>query len=67
MFQGFKVTAFDINDAAVSDLVSAGANGVTSTAEAVRDADAVITMLPTNQHVLESYTGKDGILRYRLN
>jgi 3-hydroxyisobutyrate dehydrogenase-like beta-hydroxyacid dehydrogenase len=57
------LTAFDVNGAAVSSLVEAGANGATNAAEASEDADLIISMLPSNQHVLDCYTGEKGILR----
>ncbi|XP_012262382.1 3-hydroxyisobutyrate dehydrogenase, mitochondrial [Athalia rosae] len=60
--KGYKLTAFDVNAAAVSSLVEAGANGASNAAEASEDADMVISMLPSNQHVLECYTGENGIL-----
>lgn len=52
---GRKVAAFDLNAAAVAKVVGAGASGAASVAEAVKDADAVITMLPAGPHVRKVY------------
>lgn len=30
-------------------------------------ADFIITMLPADHHVMEAYTGPDGILKYIIN
>jgi 3-hydroxyisobutyrate dehydrogenase len=50
-----QVTAFDLSDAAVSGAVEKGAAAAASTAEAVKDAEIVITMLPAGKHVREVY------------
>jgi 3-hydroxyisobutyrate dehydrogenase len=50
-----QVTAFDLNDAAVGAAVEKGARKAASTAEAVKDAEIVITMLPAGKHVREVY------------
>ena len=52
---GHAVTAFDLSEAA---LAKAEANGCTrgaSAEEAVKDAEAVVTMLPAGKHVREVY------------
>jgi len=49
------VLAFDLSDAAVSAAVEKGAHKVASAAEAVKQAEIVITMLPAGKHVREVY------------
>lgn len=53
---------YDIQKNSVLELAKAGATGCNSVAETVDGADAVVTMLPANQHVLDTYTRKGGIL-----
>jgi 3-hydroxyisobutyrate dehydrogenase len=48
---GHDVHAFDLVAEAVQHAVEGGCTAAGSTAEAVRDADVVITMLPAAQHV----------------
>lgn len=52
---GRGIRAFDLSPEAVAVAVSAGASAALSVAEACRDADAVVTMLPAAQHVLSVY------------
>ena len=52
---GREVAAFDLSEAAVAKVVAAGAMGAKSVAEAVKDAEAVITMLPAGPHVRKVY------------
>lgn len=59
---GFHVSVFDLAPAAVAALVDAGATAATSVSSAVQNADAVITMLPANQHVQQLYLDQGGIL-----
>ncbi len=49
------VTAYDLSDGAVAKAVEAGAHRAKSTAEAVKDAEIVVTMLPAGRHVREVY------------
>jgi len=53
---GRQVAAFDLSKEALDKAVSQGCTAVGSVAEAVRDADAVITMLPAGPHVYKVYT-----------
>jgi len=55
---GRSVSAFDLSAAAVAKVVGAGATGAASVAEAVKDAEVVITMLPAGPHVRKVY-GED--------
>jgi len=48
---GHEVRAFDLVPEAVEKAVSQGCSAASSAAEAVKDADVVITMLPAAQHV----------------
>ena len=59
---GFHVSVFDLAPAAVASLVEAGATAAPSASAAVQAADAVITMLPANQHVLDLYLADGGVL-----
>jgi 3-hydroxyisobutyrate dehydrogenase len=59
-----KVVAFDLNSAAVDSLVSSGnAQRAGSPAEVAAASDLVVTMLPSNPHVLKVYLDpKTGML-----
>jgi 3-hydroxyisobutyrate dehydrogenase len=52
---GREVMAFDLSAAAVHKAAAAGCVGVGSVAEAVKGADAVVTMLPAGPHVRSVY------------
>ena len=52
---GREVHAFDLSQAAVDKAVAAGCRPAASVAEAVKDADIVITMLPAGAHVRAVY------------
>jgi 3-hydroxyisobutyrate dehydrogenase len=52
---GHEVSAFDLSKAAVDKAAAAGCSVAGSAAAAVKDADAVITMLPAGQHVRAVY------------
>jgi 3-hydroxyisobutyrate dehydrogenase len=58
---GHSVTGFDLVPAALEAAAAAGVTVAASGAEAVRDADIVITMLPAGRHVLSAYQGSDGV------
>jgi 3-hydroxyisobutyrate dehydrogenase len=49
------VTAFDLSEGAVAGAVEKGAHKAKSAAEAVKDAEIVVTMLPAGKHVREVY------------
>jgi 4-hydroxybutyrate dehydrogenase/sulfolactaldehyde 3-reductase len=57
---GHAVTAFDVNDEAVRKLADVGIAAARTAAEAARDAEIVITMLPNSQHVEAAAFGPDG-------
>src|SRR5690349_15311083 len=48
---GYEVRAFDLVPEALDKAATAGCSRASSTAEAVKDADVVITMLPAAKHV----------------
>ena len=52
---GHEVRAFDLSDAALAKAEAAGIARTGSAAEAVADAEAVVTMLPAGKHVREVY------------
>ncbi|MBI1262380.1 MAG: 3-hydroxyisobutyrate dehydrogenase [Rhizobiales bacterium] len=59
---GHKLKVFDLSEVAVAALVEAGATKAESAADAARDADAVVTMLPAGEHVRSIYLGDAGLL-----
>ncbi len=59
---GHAVRVFDLVPELVSKLVGEGASTGPSAAEACRDADVVITMLPAGKHVAGIYLGHEGLL-----
>ncbi len=50
-----RVAAYDLTPAAVAAAVEKGAHKAASAAEAVKDAEIVVTMLPAGRHVREVY------------
>ncbi len=52
---GHEVRAFDLSEEALAHAVERGCARAGSSEEAVKDADAVITMLPAGKHVAEVY------------
>ncbi|MCG5216428.1 2-hydroxy-3-oxopropionate reductase [Streptosporangium sp. KLBMP 9127] len=61
---GFDVTGFNRSKAKVDQLVEQGGRGATGVADAVREADVVITMLPDSPDVEDVVLGADGILAH---
>ena len=59
---GHDVSGFDLNAAAMAELAESGANAASSAAEAVADANIVVTALPAAKHVKTIYSGQGGIL-----
>ena len=56
---GFTVTVYDLVQSQVDRLVAKGAIGAKSPADAMLNADAVITMLPAGHHVERLYFGDE--------
>jgi 2-hydroxy-3-oxopropionate reductase len=59
---GFDVVGYDIGQERLDALVEQGGKGASSVADAVRDADVVITMLPNHPQVEQVVFGEDGVL-----
>jgi 2-hydroxy-3-oxopropionate reductase len=59
---GYAVRAYDVRKEAVDDLVPHGATGAEGPADAARDADIVISMLPDTPQVEEIVYGEAGLL-----
>ncbi|MEO5862996.1 MAG: 3-hydroxyisobutyrate dehydrogenase [Burkholderiales bacterium] len=59
---GHELMVFDVFPAAVERLVAAGAKVATSVADAGKNADIVITMLPSSPHVRDVYVGAGQLL-----
>ena len=58
----FAVTGFDLNAQATEKLAASGGNWANSLADACKDAEVVITMLPAGEQVHEVYLGDGGVL-----
>jgi 3-hydroxyisobutyrate dehydrogenase len=56
------VTGFDLNAQATEKLVASGGSRANSLADACKDAEVVITMLPAGEQVREVYLGDGGVL-----
>ena len=54
---GHEVRAFDLSEEALARAAEAGCTRAASAAEAVADAEAVVTMLPAGKHVAGVYDG----------
>jgi 3-hydroxyisobutyrate dehydrogenase len=52
---GHAVTAFDLSEAALAKAEANGCTRAASAAEAVKDAQAIVTMLPAGKHVRDVY------------
>ena len=61
---GHTVRGFDLNAASVAALVGAGGVAAGSVAEAVRDADVVVTMLNSDAALVAVVEGAGGLLEY---
>ena len=59
---GHAVAGFDLSDKAREAAAKGGVTIAESAREAAAERDVVITMLPAGQHVLDVYTGENGIL-----
>ncbi|MFG1710423.1 2-hydroxy-3-oxopropionate reductase [Nonomuraea sp. M3C6] len=61
---GFDVTGFNRSKAKVDRLVEQGGRGAAGIADAVREADVIVTMLPDSPDVEDVVLGEDGILAH---
>jgi 3-hydroxyisobutyrate dehydrogenase len=59
---GHRVAGFDLVKPAVDALAADHGIAATSAAEACRDAEVIITMLPAGEHVRQLYLGAQGIV-----
>ena len=59
---GHSVKGYDLSEDALAALTQAGGTPAISVAEAAKDADVIVTMLPAGKHVLAVYSGELGIL-----
>lgn len=59
---GHQVTGFDLSQASIDAVVAAGGQGAASIADAVKDAEVVITMVPADPHVEAVILGEGGVL-----
>lgn len=62
--KGFRLAVHDINRDAVAELELLQAKGVASVAEATRDSEIVVTMLPNSAVVTAVVAGEGGILQH---
>jgi 4-hydroxybutyrate dehydrogenase/sulfolactaldehyde 3-reductase len=60
--KGFRLVVYDVEPRPVQDLVAAGAQAAASVAQASREVDVVITMLPNSAIVTEVILGAAGVL-----
>jgi 4-hydroxybutyrate dehydrogenase/sulfolactaldehyde 3-reductase len=60
--KGFELKVYDIQAAAVAELKGLGASPAASVAEATKDADVIITMLPNSQIVQQVVSGAEGVI-----
>lgn len=61
---GHRVVGYDVVQPALNKHRAAGGDVVVSIAEAVAEADVVISMLPAGVHVRSAYFGKAGVLAH---
>ncbi|WP_327682839.1 2-hydroxy-3-oxopropionate reductase [Kitasatospora sp. NBC_00458] len=59
---GHHVTGYNLTRPQIDALVAAGGHGATSIADAVKDAEVVITMVPADPHVEQAVLGEGGVL-----
>ncbi len=61
---GHEVVGTDLSEEACAAFRAVGGQVAASAAEAVRDVQAVVTMLPAGKHVRSVYLGENGILAH---
>ncbi len=59
---GHELVVFDVFPDAIAKVVAAGAKAATDAADAAKNVEVVITMLPSSPHVREVYTGTGALL-----
>jgi 3-hydroxyisobutyrate dehydrogenase len=60
--KGFGVLAYDLVPAALDAAVAAGAKPASSPAQAARDSDVVVTIVPSSSNVVAAYLDARGVL-----
>ena len=60
---GHRLSVYDYRQEPVQALCEDGATAACSAADAARNSEMVITMLPNSPHVREAVLGKDGVLQ----
>ncbi|XP_018403730.1 PREDICTED: 3-hydroxyisobutyrate dehydrogenase, mitochondrial isoform X1 [Cyphomyrmex costatus] len=60
--KGYGLTVYDLNKSTMTNLIEAGAGCASNVAGVSKEADVIISMLPSNQHVLDVYTSENGVL-----
>ncbi|NHN56942.1 2-hydroxy-3-oxopropionate reductase [Calidifontibacter sp. DB0510] len=61
---GYSVTGYNLHADKVQQLVDAGGKGADSIADAVKDADVIITMVPDSPDVETVALGEDGLIAH---
>ena len=59
---GYELVIFDINESAVAEVVSAGAEKGDSPKDVASKSEIIITMLPNSPHVKEVILGENGVV-----
>ena len=59
---GKDVVVYDVNESSVQDLKSTGAGSCSTPSELAAVSDVIVTMVPSSPHVLEVFTGSNGLL-----
>jgi 3-hydroxyisobutyrate dehydrogenase len=59
---GYKVTVHDINRDVMKMFTEMGVSSRETPYEVAQDSEVVITMLPSSSHVMDVYTGTNGLL-----
>ena len=60
---GHEVIGFDVNKETVKRFETLGGKTATSPKEIAKQANKIVTMLPSSPHVMSVYTGEEGILK----
>ena len=58
---GNEVVVFDFNQAAIDEVVAAGATAAANNKEVAKQCKVIITMVPNSPHVRAAVLGKDGV------
>jgi len=59
---GYPLTVYDLNPEPIKELVACGAKAASSSAQAARDVEVIITMLPACDEVKAAVLGAGGVL-----